>query len=77
MKKFVLILSMIFAIVSCGYSQQKLEVIGCNNYDWGTTYPKDSPLKVKIKIKNSGNDILKIYEVKPACGCTTAPLDKN
>jgi len=68
---------MIFAIVSCGYSQPKLEVIGGNNYDWGTTYPKDSPLKVKIKIKNSGNDILKIYEVKPGCGCTTAPLDKN
>jgi len=77
MKKFALMLSLIFAIVSCGYSQPKLEVIGGNNYDWGTTYPKDSPLKVKIKIKNTGNDILKIYEVKPGCGCTTAPLDKN
>lgn len=77
MKKVALMLTLIFALVSCGYSQPKLEIVGGNNYDWGTTYPKDSPLKAKIKIKNAGNDILKIYEVKPGCGCTTAPLDKN
>ena len=77
MKKVALMLSLIFALVSCGYSQPKLEVVGGNNYDWGTKSPKESPLKTKIKIKNTGNDILKIYEVKPGCGCTTAPLDKN
>ena len=77
MKKVALMLTLIFALVSCGYSQPKLEVVGGNNYDWGTSYPKDSPLKTKIKITNVGNDILKIYDVKPGCGCTTAPLDKN
>lgn len=77
MKKLTFLFAMVFTIVSCGYSQPKLEVVGGNYYDWGTTYPKDSPLKAKIKIKNAGNDILKIYEVKPGCGCTTAPLDKT
>ncbi len=77
MKKVAFMLALMFAIVSCGYSQPKLEVVGGNSYDWGKSYPKDSPLKTKIKIKNAGNDILRIDAVKPTCGCTTAPLDKN
>jgi hypothetical protein len=28
-------------------------------------------------LKNAGTELLKITNVKPTCGCTTAPLDKN
>lgn len=59
------------------FAQPKLEILGGDSYDWGTVKPTQDPLKAKIKIKNSGNEILKITEVKPGCGCTTAPLDKN
>jgi hypothetical protein len=55
----------------------KLEIVGGDTYDWKKVTPKDMPLKAKIQLKNTGNDILKIAEVKPGCGCTTAPLDKN
>ena len=34
-------------------------------------------MKTKIQLKNTGNETLLITRVKPACGCTTAPLDKN
>ncbi len=59
------------------FSQPKLEMEGGKVYDWGDVKLKDSPLKAKIKIFNKGNETLKIFKVKPACGCTTAPLDKE
>lgn len=58
-------------------SQPKLEMEGGKVYDWGDVKLTDSPLKAKIKIYNKGNEPLKIFKVKPACGCTTAPLDKK
>jgi len=59
------------------FAQPKLEIVGGDTYNWGQVSPKDSPLKAKIKLKNSGNQTLNIENVKPTCGCTTAPLDKN
>lgn len=59
------------------FSQPKLEIVGGDTYSWGTVKPTDDPLKAKVKIRNAGTDLLKINEVKPGCGCTTAPLDKN
>lgn len=55
----------------------KFEFVGSNNYDWGKVKKNDGPLKTKIIIKNSGNEDLKIHSVKPACGCTTAPISKD
>ena len=57
--------------------QPKLEFIGGDTYDWGLVSPKDNPLKASVIIKNTGNAKLKITRVKPACGCTTAPLTKT
>jgi hypothetical protein len=59
------------------FSQPKIEIVGGNVYDWGQVKIFESPLKTLVKIKNTGNQPLRIFEVKPQCGCTTAPLDKN
>jgi len=57
--------------------QPKLTIIGGDTYDWGLVSPKDSPLKTTIIIKNDGDAMLEINQVKPACGCTSAPLTKS
>lgn len=83
MKKLTLILTLmvfslfnLFAQEDLG-KQPNLEVEGGFTYDWGNVKPEDSPLKAKIKIMNTGNADLNITKVKPGCGCTTAPLDKD
>lgn len=58
-------------------AQPQLTIIGGDTYDWKNVTPKDDPLKAKIKITNTGTEKLIISEVKPGCGCTTAPLDKS
>jgi hypothetical protein len=68
----VLLLGYMFA-----YTQPKIHIEGNDVYDWGKIDPKGKPLTAKVKIFNQGTDTLKISEVKPTCGCTTAPLDKN
>lgn len=58
-------------------AQPKLEFEGGRIFDWGNVKPKDSPLKTKIKLYNTGNELLKITKVTPGCGCTTSKLDKD
>ncbi|MFM8840049.1 MAG: DUF1573 domain-containing protein [bacterium] len=58
-------------------AQPKLEVLGGSTHDWGKVLTSKGPLKTALKLKNAGNQPLKISEVKPGCGCTTAPLDKK
>ena len=58
-------------------AQPKMEIEGGKTYDWGDVKPEESPLHAKIKIFNKGDELLKIKDVNPSCGCTTAPLDKN
>jgi hypothetical protein len=53
----------------------KIEVVGGDVADWGNTPP--GVLKRVMKITNTGDGTLNIAEVKPSCGCTTAPLDKK
>jgi hypothetical protein len=53
----------------------RIEIVGGDSVNWGNVSP--GVLKHTVKITNTGNDTLKIAEVKPSCGCTTAPLDKN
>jgi hypothetical protein len=74
-----LLLFAVFSFVLCTalYAQPKLEIIGGSTIDWGKVPASKAPLKAKLKLKNAGNQPLKISEVKPGCGCTTAPLDKN
>ncbi len=57
--------------------QPSIEIIGGDTYDWGLVSYKDNPLKAIVVIKNTGDAVLEITKVKPACGCTTAPLNKS
>lgn len=74
-KTFVLLifLSLVYTTVA----KPKLEIVGGNTKDWGKVTLKQSPLKHKLTLKNSGSEILKINRLKPTCGCTTAPLNKS
>ena len=87
MNRIILSIMIVFTVllVNCNaepkqtqpVSQPKLEIIGGDTYDWGKVSPKDDPLKTTVVLKNTGNDTLVISEVKPACGCTSAPLYKT
>lgn len=54
----------------------KLRFENGDTYDFGKVRNVDEPLKARVKIFNDGDDTLKIFSVKPGCGCTAAPLDK-
>ena len=50
--------------------------------NWGKVVPEAPPgetakLTKEITLKNVGNKMLRISEVRPSCGCTSAPLDKD
>lgn len=78
MRQILIIAIIVFlAALSSVAAQPKLEIIGGNTYNWGKVSLDQSPVNTKIKIKNTGTGTLKISKVKPACGCTTAPLDKT
>jgi hypothetical protein len=54
----------------------KIEVVGGDVVDFGTLAP--GVLKRVVQFTNTGDGVLKIAEVKPACGCTTSRgLDKT
>jgi len=71
-------------LVLCGaivaVAQPRLEVQ--DSVDWGVVVP-DAPLgetaKVyaDVKLKNVGTETLRISEVRPGCGCTSAPIEKD
>lgn len=76
--KFVLsTISIIMLLSVIAVAQPKIEVVSGETHDWGLVQLTDSPLKTKVQIKNVGNEDLVIEKVKPSCGCTTAPLDKD
>ncbi len=56
-------------------AQPKLEIVGGDTYDWGKVAP--AKLTTVVQVKNAGNADLKITEVRPGCGCTAAPIDKD
>lgn len=78
MKTFFLACFTMFVFAaSLAFAQPKISIQGGDTQDWGKVKPKDSPLKASIKITNEGSEELKISDVRPGCGCTTAPLDKK
>ncbi len=76
---FTVLVAAFIATTAMAIAQPKMELLGIKNntYDWGTVSPKESPLTADIKIKNTGDAELIIAKVKPSCGCTTAPLEKD
>lgn len=78
MKRFInLVFVAAIVLTGCLKAQPQLQIIGGDTYDWGTVKPSDNPLKAKVVLKNTGTEILTISEVKPGCGCTTAPISKS
>ncbi|MDQ1267147.1 MAG: hypothetical protein QG635_2301 [Bacteroidota bacterium] len=70
-------LVLFFMVAGSLLAQPKIEIVGGDTYDWGKVKPNQSPLSAKIKLTNTGTEKLVISEVKPGCGCTTAPIDKK
>lgn len=64
-----------FCAFGTAHAQGKLEIVGGDTYDWGTVAP--GKLTTVVEVKNAGNADLSISEVRPSCGCTAAPIDKN
>lgn len=77
MKRTLSFLIMMLALSITAMAQPKLVMDPADTYDWGNSKPSQSPLKAKVKIYNKGNTDLVVKNVRPGCGCTTAPLDKN
>jgi uncharacterized membrane protein len=77
MRKFTIFLATLVLSTFTVLAQPKIEIIGGDVYDWGDVKLSEGPLKATIKIKNTGDKELIIQNVKPSCGCTTAPLDKD
>ncbi|HRP02905.1 MAG TPA: DUF1573 domain-containing protein [Candidatus Kapabacteria bacterium] len=77
MKRLISFLAVLVLASTYMLAGPKLEIEGGNTYDWGNTKPEQSPLKADIKLWNKGDEVLHIKNVKPGCGCTTAPLDTN
>ena len=75
MKHILIFATLLILSATAAIAQPKLQIVGGDTYDWGNTPPK--VLFTKIYIKNVGNETLYISEVKPSCGCTSAPLDRN
>ena len=74
----------IFNIIVFGFffcfaanAQPKLEIVGGDSYNWSKVYPRQSPLKATVELKNTGNQKLLINHVRPSCGCTAVLLDKK
>lgn len=55
----------------------KLEFVGGSTFDWGKVKPpKEGFLEGEVKMKNVGNALLKLVEIRPGCGCTKTDPDK-
>ena len=88
MRKFVVIsLGIVSAIMlslvwaadqQVGVSETSNGSLRVSELDWDFGYaPKNTTVTHRYVLTNAGNKPLKIINVKPACGCTSAPLKKN
>ena len=75
---FVLALSLIGAALSTPAAEVAAPQIQCQEatYDFGSRDASETVEHTFI-LKNTGSADLEIKKVQPACGCTTAELDKN
>lgn len=80
--KNLTLLTLFFALFlfSCKSDRERFAedttVAGDFVYDFGEVMQGEL-IKVRFEIKNTGKVPLKIFEVKPACGCTLADYSKE
>lgn len=77
MKTLVSIIALVLCMTGLAIAQPQMEIIGGDTHNWGKVKPAQNPLKTTIFVRNIGNEELHITQVRPGCGCTTAPLDKD
>ncbi|MES2764592.1 MAG: DUF1573 domain-containing protein [Bacteroidota bacterium] len=77
MKRFLALAFAATCMFTTAYAQPKIQIEGGDTYDWGKVKPAQSPLKTTLKVKNAGNQELKISDVKVGCGCTTTGIAKK
>lgn len=80
MKQVLSLMSVFFVLSAYVFSAPIIKVLNVDeesHFNWGKVAPSQKVLTATFPITNIGTDTLIISEVKPACGCTTAPLDKN
>ncbi len=74
-KSIILAIIVALAIGSTALAEAAL-TIPQENFDFGIM-PQNSKVTGGYWLVSSGSDTLKITDVKPGCGCTKAPLQKN
>jgi hypothetical protein len=68
-------------VSSCSQPKQqhtgpaRIAIVGGDTVNWGKS--NELTLKHRVVIENTGGDTLNIANVRPSCGCTTAPLSRN
>lgn len=70
----------LFVLVCAANAQPKLVVI--KEYDWGMVVPSgpstaQQSVRTKLSLKNTGDAMLRIREVRPSCGCVTPKLERD
>lgn len=58
-----------------GKGPARIHIVTGDSIQWGSVPP--GSLVDTVLITNIGGDTLRISDVHPSCGCTTAPIDKN
>jgi hypothetical protein len=76
--KVLITLLLLLGMSTFAYAQPKFEIEKGDTVNWGKLKTGNDQLTQKVIFKNlSKTDTLRIYNVKPGCGCTTAPLDRD
>ena len=81
-KLFALIVCIAFVLGCENDVVAQPKLIMQDTLNWGVVHPESDPDEVasvnaEVVLKNGGGGLLRIKEVRPGCGCTSAPLDKD
>lgn len=72
----------IVALSLCCALNAQPKLLVQSEMDWGTIVPsgpanEQQRVRAKLALKNTGDATLLIREVRPSCGCVTAPLERD
>lgn len=70
-----IVLIFVFIVYSCQAPKSELK-LSTDEYDFGII-EQDSIYNGYVVVKNTGNDTLKIRDIRPGCGCTNAFTTKS
>lgn len=78
MKYVISLITLLVILTINAAASPNISVLGLDGdtYRFGKVTPDSSVISCKVKFVNTGTDSLIFKDVKPACGCTSTPLDK-